>query len=396
MLRPLIHTARVAVVAVILGCGSSHDATTTEPQGPPVHLVGQILLGTGASNVPPLRVTVRSSADPTRHAVSATADATGAFALDAPIGSWGTLDLIVDAPSGTRRLFHPLLTHATSDVAAGLLLRPLVVPESSTFTSADFGTRTIPFSTRSAFTTVCTDTSNANCNSFYPTSWRSRTPELWPVTDLPVPVAFNRPASAGTITDADSIAVWQIIGKMQNDLGRPLFRPATLDSLTPPNDSGYSHGAVLISIDNTLGANAGYTNWFYDGAGNIFQARTRVGSEQALSLSGLVTHELLHALGFHHTCAWPTVMGGYGCPLLAGATIQDAAAFNLAFALRATMLNQPPSTTLGDVLFGEQQLETSLVASRVPVGTGVAVPFAPADHRAMLVNGRQVVREGAP
>jgi hypothetical protein len=395
MLRPLIHTAGGALMALALGCGSSHDATT-EPEGPLVHLVGQILLGTGASAVPALRVTVRSTADPTRHAASASADATGAFALDAPIGSWGALDLIVDAPPGTRRLVHPLLTHATADVAGGLLSRPLVVPESATFASADFGTRTIPFSTRDAFAAVCTDTSNANCNSFYPASWRTRTPELWPVTDLPVPVAFNRVASNGTVTDADSIAVWQIIGKMQNDLGRPLFRPATFESLAPPNDSGYSRGAVLISIDNTLAPTAGYTNWFYDGQGNIFQARTRVGSESALARSGLITHELLHALGFHHTCAWPSVMGGYGCALLGGATIQDAAAFNLAFALRATILNQPPSTKLGDVLFGEQQLETSLVASRVPAATRVAVPFAPADHRTVLVNGRLAVGEGAP
>ena len=395
MLRPLIRTAAGALAAVTLGCGSSHDATT-EPVGPPVHLAGQILLGTGASAVPPLRVMVRSSADPTRHVASVDADATGAFALDAPIGSWGTLDLIVDAPPGTRRLDHPLLAHATADGAEGVLLRPLVLPESSTFASTDFGTKTIPFSARDAFAAVCTDASNANCNSFYPKSWLSRPPELWPVTDLPVPVAFNRPASSGTVTDADSIAVWQIIGKMQDDLGRPLFRPASLASVAAPNDSGFSFGAVLISIDNTLGASAGYTNWFYDGQGNIYQARTRVGSESALSRSGLITHELLHALGFHHTCAWPSVMGGYGCALLGGATIQDAAAFNLAFALRAMMLNQPPSTTLADDLRGEQQLETSLVASRVPAGTGVSVPFAPVDHRTMLVNGRLAVREGAP
>jgi hypothetical protein len=260
MLRPLIHTAGGALIALALGCGASHDATT-EPEGPPIHLVGQILLGTGASAVPALRVTVRSTADPTRHLASANADATGAFDLAAPIGSWGTtLDLIVDAPPGTRRLAHPLLAHATPDSAVGLLVRPLVLPESSTFASTTFGTTTISFSARQAFAAVCTDTSNANCNSFFPANWLSRTPQLWPVTDLPVPVAFNRAASSGTITDADSIAEWQIVGKMQDDLGRPLFRPATLESLAPPNDSGYSHGAVLISIDNTLAPTAGYTN----------------------------------------------------------------------------------------------------------------------------------------
>ena len=396
MLRRLICTTGAIIIAITLGCGSSKDAPTA-PVGPPVHFTGQILLGNGASTVPPLRVTVRSTANPTRDVASADADATGAFDLAAPIGSWGTsLDLIVDAPPGARRLDHPLLAQSSPDAAPGVLLRPLVLPESATFTSADFGTRTSHFSARDAFTVVCTDTANANCNSFYPKSWLSRTPELWPVTDLPVPVAFNRAASSGTITDADSIAVWQIIGKMQDDLGRALFRPATLSSLVAPNDSGYSFGAVLISIDNTLAPHAGYTNWFYDGQGNIYQARTRVGSESALSLAGLVTHELLHALGFHHTCAWPSVMGGYGCPLLGGATVQDAAAFNLAFALRATIIDHPPTTSLADALRGEQQLETSLVASRVPAATSVAIPFTPANHETMLVNGRVVTREGAP
>src|SRR4051812_40138987 len=165
MPRPLLHNVAAASIAITLGCGPSHDSPTS-PEGPPIHLAGQIVLGTGASTVPALRVTVRTTADPGRHNASTSADATGAFDFSAPIESWGTtaLDLVVDAPPGTRRLFHPILAQATPDNAADVLARPFVVPESSTFVSTTFGTATLALSAKSAFTPVCNDTSNANCN----------------------------------------------------------------------------------------------------------------------------------------------------------------------------------------------------------------------------------------
>jgi hypothetical protein len=393
----LISCAVAAIVVFAGGCGSStHDAPSA-PDAPPTHLVGQVVLGSGTSSIPALRVLARASDAPV-HNVSGPIDATGAFDFWAPIESWRatSVDLIVDAPPGLHRSFHPTMAQATPVNAIAAVARPLVVPESVTFTSTTFGTRTLPFSARAAFTIVCTDTTNANCNSFFPASWLASTPQLWPEAQLPIPVAFNRAASAGTITDADSAAVWTTIGQMHDALGRQLFRPATLESLVAPNDAGYVVGAVLISIDNTLSPNAGYTNWRYDGGGSLFEAKTRVGSESALSLRGLMTHELLHALGFHHTCMWPSVMGGYGCPLLGGATIQDASAFNLAWTLRQTIIAHQPTTLLADALRGEQQLETSIVASIAPLSPGALMPYAPGERRVVVVRGRVVVTDGAP
>ena len=379
------------------GCGSSSHEAPSAPEAPPTHLVGQVVLGSGAPTIPALRVLARASDAPS-HNVSVPIDGSGAFDFWAPIESWHTtsVDLIVDAPPGVRRSFHPTMAQATPTTAIDAVARPLVVPESVTFTSATFGTKTLPFSARAAFTAVCTDTTNANCNSFFPASWLSSTPQLWPETQLPVPVAFNRLASAGTITDADSVAVWATIGQMHDALGRKLFQPATLASLATPNDEGYTEGAVLISIDNALSPGAGYTNWRYDGAGSVFEAKTRVGSEGALSLRGLMTHELLHALGFHHTCAWPSVMGGYGCPLVGGATMQDASAFNLAWTLRQTIIAHHPTTFLADARRGEQQLETSIVASIAPPSPGARMPYAPAGRHVVVVRGRIVVTDGAP
>ena len=397
MTRVVSHCG-LCLLALSVGCGSDSRKTPAEPPGPPTHLTGQIVLGSGASLFPALRVTARANGNPAQQNASALADGTGAFDFYAPFQSWATsaVDLIVDAPPGARRSFHPTMIQSTPTTAPDAFLRPLVVPESVTFTTKTFGATTRPFSVRAAFTAVCADATNANCNSFYPATWQTHAPELWPEAALPIPVAFNRPGSTGTITDADSIAVWTTIGQMHDALGRQLFQPVSLSSLAAPNSNGYSQGAVLISIDNTLSPNAGYTNWFYDGNGNLYEAKTRLGSEGALSSRGLLTHELLHALGFHHTCAWQTVMGGYGCPLNDGATIQDAAAFNLAWTLRATMIARQPTTTLGDAWHGEQQLEAGPIASLTPGPLASPIPYAPFDRRVVILKGRITVEQGAP
>lgn len=388
-------TFTAAALVLVAACGSSSHEPAAPPP-PPTHLSGQVILGSGAGSVPALRVVARASNAPTDSA-SSTVDATGAFDFLAPIASWNaaSVDLIVDAPFGVVRSFHPTLSHVPPDTAA-VVARPLLVPESVTFTSTTFGTTTVAFSTQAAFTAVCSDGSNANCNSFYPKSWLDAAPHLWPESALPIPVAFNRPGSSADIAASDSVSFWANIAQMQFELGRQLFKPATLSSLGTPDDQGYIVGAVLISIDNTLSPTAGYTNWNWDAGGTVFEAKTRIGSAAALASHGLVTHELLHALGFHHTCAWPSVMGGYGCPLQNGATVQDAAAFTLAWTLRQTMLTRQPTTTLDDAREGEQQLEASIFASVRPPPLGTRIPFSPAARRVVLKGGRVVTTDGAP
>ena len=181
---------------------------------------------------------------------------------------------------------------------------------------------------------------------------------------------------------------------MKADLGRPLFKPVNFSSLTPPDANGFSPKAVLVWVDNTLTGFAGYSNWIWDGNQNMIAAKTRVRLNSFLSSRSLMSHELLHDLGFHHTCAWSTVMGGYGCSSAAGITKTDAAAFNLAYQVRGAIVANHPTTTFGDALRGEQLFEGTPVAALVPVAR--TIPFASVGLRALVFSGRQVHGDGAP
>jgi len=150
---------------------------------------------------------------------------------------------------------------------------------------------------------------------------------------------------------------------------------------------------VLIWVDNTLTGSAGFTNWIWDSSQNMLAAKTRVLTSSFLSNRSLMTHELLHALGFHHTCAWPTVMGGYGCPSQAGATKSDVAAFHLGYAARRTIISSAPTTTLADALRGEQLFD---VATAPAVQRITQVPFAARPLGTLLFYGRLVTGDGAP
>lgn len=351
-----------------VACGGGGDSPVAPP--PPtsgtvlVHVAGQAVPA-GPATTGGLRVFVRRDAAPgTDYAVAL--DPSGAFQLDATVpGLDGdSVTLAVDVAAGaTARTVRPVVVRATRATLPGSL-RPLLVPRAVALPAAgSYAGTTLPVSLRDAFTPVCTTFSNPNCNSFFPQDWLNGV-ALWPAASLPVPLAFDRGGAAGAITAADSAAFWTIVRQMERDLGRPLFRPATLTDLTALDSKGYSAGAVLVSLDPTLGPTGGYTNWVSSLDLGITAARSRFGAGALLSSSPLVTHELLHALGFHHTCAWTTVMGGYGCGSAGGATVGDAAGFALAYQVRTAQLGGAPTTGLAAARAGELRLELGVLASR--------------------------------
>ncbi len=383
---------RAGVTTIKATAGDASGATQATVAAPTT-ITGRVVPIDGGS-VAGLVAGVESGAGANAQDFVSPLDGNGAFSLGAPLtfGSTDSMKVVVDVAGGTRH-FHPILGVApTTRVVAGAL-RPMLVPKTSVFSTPAYASSSVEVSLVQAFQRVCTDDTNANCNSFFPQIWKSSV-ILWNDADLPVRLAFNTSATTSPISAADSTALWTIIGEMQNEVGRQLFVPATMSSLAPPDVNGFSSKAVLVWVDSTLSGFAGYTNWIWDGNLNMLAAKTRVTANSALASRSLMKHELLHALGFHHTCAWTTIMGGYGCGSAQSVTKSDAAAFSLGYLTRRTILANQPTTTLGDALLGEQVRETGVVASRTPV-TG-PVPFAVRGARQIIFGGRLVSADGAP
>jgi uncharacterized protein YjdB len=368
---------------------------TTVTVLPPTTLSGSIAAA-DAGPLSNLSLALQMGLGASLQSFSTNIDATGAFRLDAPISSnaGDSVTLIVE-DNARPRAYHPVFKRVRATVAPTVTTRPLLIATTPSFTSPTYGVSSVPISLQLAFSRVCYDDTNANCNSFFPQIWIAGSVPLWSAPDFPIPLAFNRDASSPSpITASDSIALWNVIHQMEDDLGRTLFRPVDFSSLTPPDANGFSPKAVLVSVDNTLSGFSAYTNWIWDGNQNMIAAKTRVRANSFLASRSLMSHELLHALGLHHTCGWTTVMGGYGCPSADGITRTDAAAFTLGYQTRAAIVARSPTTTFGDALRGEQMLEVTPVATLIPAITGV--PFAPSGRRALVFGKLQVYGDGAP
>ena len=386
-----VRTGTASISASAQGVTGVTNVTVVTPSA----LVGTIVTGDGAAS-PGLSVTLQTGLGTSQQSFSASADASGAFRLQAPLPTASTdiVTLSVDG-SARPRVYHPVSKPVRVTDVAAAAARPLIVPESETFSAPSYGTSTVAISLQSAFTRVCTDNTNANCNSFFPQIWLGGTVPLWAASDFPIQLAFNHTATTNPITSADSVALWTVIHQMEADVGRTLFKPVDFSSLTSPDANGFTPKTVLVWVDNTLTGFSGYTNWIWDANQNMIAAKTRVRQNSFLANRSLMSHELLHALGFHHTCAWSTVMGGYGCTSAAGITLTDAAAFNMGYQTRATIVARLPTTNYGDALRGEQVLEGALSAASTPLSVGVA-RFAPISRRSFVFVGRVVEADGAP
>jgi hypothetical protein len=385
---------RTGTATISAGAQGLAGTTTVTVVSPTTFLGGVVAANGGATAN--LSITLQTGTGASLQTFAAPVDAAGAFHLDAPLPVAATdlVTLVVDA-NARPRVYHPISKQVQVAGAPAAAARPLLIPESEAFTSPSYPASTVAISLQAAFTRVCDDNTNANCNSFFPQSWLAGVVPLWAAGDFPIQLAFNRSATTDPITSADSVALWTVIHEMEADVGRTLFKPVDFSSLTPPDANGYTPKTVLVWVDNTLTGFSGYTNWIWDGNQNMIAAKTRVRVNAALGSRSLMSHELLHALGFHHTCAWVTVMGGYGCTSAVGITQADAAGFNLGYQARAAIVASKPTTTFGDALRGEQLLESGPVAAVTPL-SGALVRFARVERRSIVFGGRVVTSDGAP
>lgn len=106
-----------------------------------------------------------------------------------------------------------------------------------------------------------------------------------------------------------------------------LFEPVSLEGGSDPDD-------VIVVDLKPMVSNDGMTLVTWSTPGSLYDARVFLRSNTTLHDERVVTHEMMHALGFGHTLAWHSVMN----PDLAFTgrlTREDIAYAQLAFASRA-------------------------------------------------------------
>ncbi len=269
-------------------------------------------------------------------------DESGRFSLSIANALCGPTELRIDTPPGVPRRYHRALVRLDSQPRWGLRrqvftrtdttspLRILLVPTRVVIDGGTFAGTTLPVDIDAALSPAWER----------PRYWRvSRaaragygTPVAWPETEFPIPVALR--ARRG-LRWADSAAFWRTARQLEADYGRSLFQPLADDP------AAEEVGRIIVMVEPRT-ESAGLTFVTYSSIGEIYQSTVAVRSASALTDAPLVTHELMHALGFGHSSGWYSAAG----PVYtnsARATASDVAYAQLLYRLRRAHIDHGPT-----------------------------------------------------
>ena len=212
-----------------------------------------------------------------------------------------------------------------------------------------------------AFTSAC-----RGCGAFYrhdpaPTKQGAARGTLgsWPERAFPIRVAFEREYSGDPIQARDSVAFWQAADELEARYGADLFRPARAAETTPDDFNGPTD-VVLVYTDPSLRF-AGLTTLFWHGA-DVTYAAIRLRRPPVYwdaHQPSVMRHELMHALGFGHTCAWRSVLAETErCPVMRAetATPEDVAYAQVIRRVRALQREHGARWGIEAALAGERAL----------------------------------------
>lgn len=249
----------------------------------------------------------RAAGDTTVRADSAGVDSAGRFALPVPVGAADSLELIVDAADRARRVYHPALIRIhrrDAQAEQGVIL----VPRRWTIAAGRYAGEAVEISPHRARTPVC-----PRCSVFWvriqPQGQDPVRFQGWPASRFPLRVGFDREHSVPVGAAPDSAAFWRGIQNVEDAFGMDLFRPVRYtQTLAQGLDEDGPDDVVLVMIDPSLPV-AGLTmvlgrRGMVEYAAVSLQRRGVVLTDYGLELIG---HEMMHALGFGHTCAWRSV-----------------------------------------------------------------------------------------
>ena len=120
----------------------------------------------------------------------------------------------------------------------------------------------------------------------------------WNPSRLPIPVGFRGGVGVSAM---DSAAFWSSLRQLEGDMGMRLFDPVTLERGEDPED------VIVVDIRPAMKED-GLTLVTWSTLGSVYDARIFFRSRETLRNTRVVTHEMMHALGFGHTSAWYSMM----------------------------------------------------------------------------------------
>jgi hypothetical protein len=374
MLRAMFARAVIAAqIALVVGLpapGSTHATPSVETRASSVGesagaarlrsvvLRGRVLLPDDRSPLG-LRAHLTTAA----YADSADVGPAGDFAFVLPRLGCDSLDIRIDAVDARARHYHPARVRIAvpdrSDAAGAETVRVVLVPTSFTVVGGTYDGTAVTIAVDAALALPREPVrywrvSRLPSSRGVPVGWRDE--------DFPLSVAVS--AHGSPLRTADSASFWATARQLERDFGRTLFRPVSLDSAQRDG----AQISMSLEPDEDV---PGITFITYDGRGDVYEATIAIRSSLLLSDQRIVTHELLHALGFGHAAGWISVLGNAPNQPTVRATAHDVAYAQLFYRIRRVHIEQRATHGL---------LESSADARRPVLATvtGRGCPWATA------------------
>lgn len=301
----------------------------------------------------------RMPGDTLPRADSAAVDSAGRFAIALPDTLPDSVTVRVDAADPSARTHHP--AHARmSREEAGREHGFVLMPREWTITAGSYAGTRVPVSPERATRPVC-----AGCSGFWVRMGGPRAApgfQGWRAADFPLQVAFDRAASVPAGVAPDSAAFWRAARGVESALGMRVFRPATYaQTLARFADEDHPGDVVLVRVDRALSTSGLTTTVGSRGSVEYAAVSLRTaGSVAGAEGSELVSHELMHALGMGHTCAWRSVLADVNrCPYqrAPAPTPEDVAYTQLLYRVRTLQQNGAFRWGLDAAVEGERALQ---------------------------------------
>jgi hypothetical protein len=354
--------ARLLLTALVLTLA----AAPAGAQEPGV-LRGRVVAADGG-RMDSLRAFVRwhAAGDTALRADSVPVDSAGRFALPMPDATGDSLEVVVDAADRARRTYHPALVRIhprDAQAEQGIIL----VPRTWTIPAGRYAGQAVAISPHRARTPVC-----ARCSVFWVRyAAQGQEPvryQGWPASRFPLRVGFDREHSIPAGASPDSAGFWRGVESVEDAFGMDLFRPVPYTQ-TLAQEGAEENGpddVVLVAIDPSLPV-AGLTmvlgrRGMVEYAAVSLQRRGVVLTDYGPELVG---HEMMHALGFGHTCSWRSVSADLQrCPGLrtSAPSPQDVAHAQVLYRVRDLQRAGTLRWGLDAAVAGERVLELGVPA----------------------------------